>query len=391
MRINDQEFNRLMVLKAIRRAEPIARTELADLTRLSGGTITELTGDLVRRQVIIEEKVPAQGRGRPRVQLRMNPHGAYLVGAFMAIGGGLTVEIINLRGDRVFSQSSDLRPTSTLMALAEEIASIIDATIAASPYSKQDLHRVGVTMPALLDNVRGVVYWLATYPMQATPVAAIIEQQLQLPVVIDNNSNVMARAEHWFGKKAHLDDFSLISVDFAMGSARYVEGMLWSGAHGINPELSHTKAALEHGRECYCGAHGCLVTYCTIWGIVMQICELRRRELPPYSAMIEIFHEFVRDARDGDLQAQKIFDQGGRLLGTAVANQINASDPGRIIILGDPFLWDMLAISFSAALESNTLPALYARTPVEFKIIGDDHLWKGSAALVLEQLYRLPQ
>lgn len=42
----------------------------------------------------------------------------------------------------------------------------------------------------------GVVYFFVTYPTQTTPVTAIIEKHLQLPVAIDNSANVMARAEH---------------------------------------------------------------------------------------------------------------------------------------------------------------------------------------------------
>ena len=393
MRINDQEFNRLTVLKAIRRAEPIARTELAGLTGLSGGTITELTGDLVRRQVIIEEKVAAQGRGRPRVQLRMNPQGAHMVGAFLSNHGGLTVEIINLRGDSVFAKTSKMPPTTTIAALAEAVATIIDATIAASPFRKSDLHRVGVTLPAILDNIRGVVYFFVTYPAQPTPVADIIEKRLQLPVVIDNSVNVMARAEHWFSKETHVDDFSLISLDLGIGSARYVAGMLSAGAHGINPELGHMKVAFEHERRCYCGGSGCVASYCTIWGIANQICELRGREPPTLAALMDAYREFVSDARNGDAGARAIFDQAGRLLGTAMASHINASDPGKLIILiFDPFLSDMISVAFHAALKHHTLPALYERTAIELRTIeGDDLMWKGSAALVLEQIYRLPQ
>ena len=65
MRISDYELNRLQVLKAIRRSEPVARTDLVKLTGLAGGTITQLTADFVRRGVVIEEKAATGGMGRP--------------------------------------------------------------------------------------------------------------------------------------------------------------------------------------------------------------------------------------------------------------------------------------------------------------------------------------
>jgi predicted NBD/HSP70 family sugar kinase len=392
VRINDQELNRLKVLKAIRRTEPVARTELVALTGLAGGTITDITADLLKRRVILESKVSSQGRGRPRLELRLNPKGPYLVAASFHFDGSLSVEIINLRGDRVFERTSKLRSASTLEAMARETASIVDSTIQVSPYSKENLERVGLTLPALLDGVNGIVHWFPTYPAKPSPVARIIQQRLQLPVVIDNSANVLARAEHWFGSDQELDDFSLIHFDeLGMGSARYVDGMLFAGANGINPEFSHIKVSIEHGRKCYCGATGCLSAHCSVPSLVKQICELRGRRLPTASRMISLFHDFVSDARAGKSDARKIFDRAGQLLGTAIANHINASDPGKIIIATfDTSLSELLSNEFLASLKKNTLAPLLERTSVQFKTIAEDHYLKGSAALVLEQIFRSP-
>jgi signal transduction histidine kinase len=47
MRLSDQAHNRLSVLKKLRAAEPISRTDLAQLSGLNGGTITAIVRDLV--------------------------------------------------------------------------------------------------------------------------------------------------------------------------------------------------------------------------------------------------------------------------------------------------------------------------------------------------------
>jgi hypothetical protein len=55
MRLNDQEANQLRVLKAIRRAEPVARTELVQLTGVAGWAISEVVADLINRNMLVEE------------------------------------------------------------------------------------------------------------------------------------------------------------------------------------------------------------------------------------------------------------------------------------------------------------------------------------------------
>src|ERR1700756_3081308 len=130
MRITDQEANRLLVLKTIRREEPVARTDLVKLTGLSNGTITEVIADLVRRKFVLEAKAPAVGRGRPRVQLMLNPNAAYVMAAFWLPDGSLSAEISNMRGDRLFGRTEALGPLPALAAMAERIAAILNQTIA---------------------------------------------------------------------------------------------------------------------------------------------------------------------------------------------------------------------------------------------------------------------
>jgi len=151
--------------------------------------------------------------------------------------------------------------------------------------------------------------------------------------VIDNDANVVARAEHWFGEESQLDDFSVIIVDHGVASAHYVDGALWTGAHGINSELGHTKIACGETHRCYCGMMGCLATYCAIFGIVTRVCELRGTEAPPMEKLTEAFRQFAGEARNGDPHAREVFNLAGRMLGVAAANMLNERDPGRLIVM----------------------------------------------------------
>ncbi len=389
MRISDFEYNRLQVLKAIRRSEPVARTDLVKLTGLAGGTITQLTADLVRRGVVIEEKTTGGGMGRPRVGLRISDTGGYVLAVFTLPGDRAAIEIVNLRGDPVFTREEPLSQVATLEAWARQLASLIDATISASPLSRADIYRVGIVVHGVVDNVRGVVHWLATFPDRGVPFAALIEKRLKIPVVIDNDANVVARAEHWFGEEAQLDDFSVIIVGQGVNSAHYVDGMLWTGAHGINPELGHTKIALGDPRPCYCGMVGCLATYCAVFGIVARVCELRAIEPPPMRDSMQAFRQFAAEAREGEPRAREVFNLAGRMLGVAAANMLNERDPGRIIVMSfEPDMIPTIAAAFTGALEANTLPPGSGRANLQFKLLDSEHYRKGSAALALEQIYR---
>mgnify|MGYP001423200690 CR=1 FL=1 len=72
--------NVAVVLSAIRRFGPISRTELAELTDLTSGTITNVTSRLLELGLISEAGNAASRGGRKRVLLKLREE------AFLAIG-----------------------------------------------------------------------------------------------------------------------------------------------------------------------------------------------------------------------------------------------------------------------------------------------------------------
>lgn len=392
MRINDYEANRLRLLKAIRRTEPVARTQLVQLTGLAAGTISETTAELVQNLILIEEKAATAGSGRPRIHLRLNPDAAYVVGAMLLPFAGLDVCIVNLRGDRLYSQKVELTRADSLADLAGHLARLIDQVIAESPFAKDTIHSVGLGLPALVNSENGTLHWMQTYPIQPFAMAETMSRYLSLPVKIDSSANIVARAEHWFGDNLQMDDFCLLVLGWGTSLAQYSDGMLWSGSSGLNPEFAHTKVVYENGRPCTCGATGCLVTYSGIHGIVSQVCEARGIEVPDFVHLNAMFDEIAQDARKAEPVASRAFARAGQFLGTAMSNHVNFWNPERIIILCDnESLAGLLALPVRAALQQNSLPTYSGQATVDFRVISEEQYSKGAAALVLEQLYRTPK
>ena len=388
MRISDYQFNRRQLLKAIRRAEPVARTDLVKLSGLAAGTISQMTADFVRRGLLVEEKAAEPALGRKRMELRINAAGGYVLCLFYRRLDFADVEIVDLRGQRVFAYSAPLGADHTLEQRAGRLAGIIEQAVAASPLEKSQIYRVGVVVHGMVDTSRGLVHWLATFEGAGVPFAALIEERVGIPVVIDNATNVVARAEHWFSEELDVDDFGVVVVDAAVTSAYFSDGLLWSGANGVNSELGHTKIGGADSHPCYCGAAGCLATYAAGFGVVRRICEQRGVEPPDPRQAETPFGPFIAEAVAGEPVAQGVFDQAGRMLGLAVANLLNDRDPGRIAVaVFDADLPQLLEKGFRATLEANTLAPVLARADVRFKVIDVDHYRKGCAALALEDIY----
>jgi predicted NBD/HSP70 family sugar kinase len=388
MRISDQEFNRLTVLKRLRAAEPVSRTELAALSGLNGGTITTIVRDLVDRGLVIEQRMASTGRGRPKVNLRIDPNAAFVAGATLTGHGSIEGEIVDLRGESVFSFRHVPPQSTRLDELAHRFADVVAEAIAAAPVGKEQISQVGIGLPAIVDRNRGIVEFLETFDDGPSPFAAIVEQRLGITTWIDNNINLLARAEHWFGD-ADVEDFTVVFLGLGLGAARYQAGQLLIGAHGIEAEFGHTKIVPEGGRPCHCGAFGCLQAYSAVSGMIQQWSEERGEESPPHYRMNRIFETMVVQAQAGDPGVLDILSRAARYLGRGLANHINMQDPERIVLLAEnEALVPLIADQFFAALDQDTLPVLRRRARVTFKNMDNASYARGAAAMVLERLYR---
>jgi predicted NBD/HSP70 family sugar kinase len=387
MRIPDQAFNRLSVLKKLRAAEPVSRTELARLSGLTGGTITAIVRDLVERGLILEERRPTPHRGRPRLDLRINPEGAFVAGATMTDDARVLAEIANLKGESIHSHAVPLTQTVQPECLAEQFAAVIDQAIAQSPIARERIAQVGIGLPAMVDSRAGEIRFLETFTDLPFAFADAVERRLGIATRIDNNINLLARSEHWFGDGG-VDDFTLVLLDLGLGAARYQAGQLVIGSHGAEAELGHTKIVPEGGRPCHCGGEGCLQTYASMSAIVYQASERAGRAPPPVFKLKRAFGELARAAKAGDAAIMALFDRAGRLLGRAIANHINMQDPRRIVLVAQSREFtELVSDAFFDALERDTLPLFRDRGRVTFKQLQETGFARGAAALVLEQLY----
>lgn len=388
MRLSDQEFNRLSLLKVLRKSEPVARIELARLTGLTGGTITAITADLVNRGIVTEEKVASSAPGRPRVNLRINPASKYVIGATAISDGQVMTELVNLRGDSLAVSTSSLRKVTKIKDLAHQFVHALKCALSEWSVNREDIFRIGVGIPGVVDNRTGWVEQIISFEPEPCDFGGIVSRGLKIPCLVDNNINLLARAEHWYGLGAQTADFTLINVDLGIGAAFYRSGQLVSGSHGIASEFGHAKVVPDVGRPCYCGALGCLQAYCSIHSILQQSCRVLGRDAPSYETMNATFDALMDEHARGVIDIWSVLQQASHYLGIAVANHINTHDPAEIIIVG-PWVaqMDKLRSAFFKALEDNTFPALRRRTKLHFRLSDKGLYAKGAAAMVLERLY----
>ena len=87
-----------------------------------------------------------------------------------------------------------------------------------------------------------------------------LEDILDMPVRLDNDANIAATGEMYFGEARGMKNFITVTLGTGVGTGVVVEGALMTGANGLASEGGHI-CIEPKGRLCGCGGIGHLESY----------------------------------------------------------------------------------------------------------------------------------
>ncbi|MCL2640175.1 MAG: ROK family protein [Phycisphaerales bacterium] len=150
----------------------------------------------------------------------------------------------------------------------DRIAAEVDALRTATPPHEKVLG-VGIGSPGIIDSERGIVCGAVNLRWKDVPLAAEVASRLRgvVPVVVENDANVNAVGEGYFGSAVGSRDYVLLTIGSGLGSGIVAGGKLITGAHGFT-DLGHYSLDPDHGLMCRCGHRGCAETICSGPGLV---------------------------------------------------------------------------------------------------------------------------
>lgn len=373
------------VLELIWRERRISRAEIARRTGLSRSTVSEIVDDLLGTRLVAEiGDGPSEGGRRP-VVLQFQDDAYGILG--IDVGAAhVAVALIDLRGQvlawehRAHPVRSD--PQGTL-ALMDELS---DACLRRWKLGTDRLGGVGIAVPSPVDprdpdRVSDVVMpdWTGVH------VGERLRERFQVQVFVDNDANLGALAERWWGAGREVDDFAYVKVATGVGAGLIVRKEIYRGAHGVAGEIGHL-AIDPQGEPCVCGLRGCLATRVGTRALVARAAAL----LPshPESALAgrEITTAAIEDAAlAGDPLALQVVDEAAEYLGIAVAGMLNLLNPGRVIIGGGlARLGELLLVRLRRSMASRTLVSSIAPTEIVTSELGPRTVAVGAATLVLQ-------
>ena len=213
------------------------------------------------------------------------------------------------------------------------------------------LAAIGLGCPGVIDPASGALVGRTPHlpHWDSLQLRALLMERLGTRVVVENDANLAAPAEHRVGAARGARVSFTITVGTGIGCGVIVEGRVLRGAHGGAGELGHLP--MDGRFPCRCGVPGCVEPECAGSGLVTRAREAGLA-VPDAEAVFAA-------AAAGDSRAMRLIERMTDRLGALIAAAVQLLDPEVVVIgggvsnAGEALLTPLRAAVTRYALESH--------------------------------------
>ncbi|MCA1710647.1 MAG: ROK family glucokinase [Actinobacteria bacterium] len=228
-------------------------------------------------------------------------------------------------------------PSSSPEHVEETIAALVTEL-----RREHEVEAVGIGAAGFVDSERSKVLFAPNLAWRNEPLRDVVSKRIDLPVVVENDANAAAWAEHRFGAGRGEDDLVCVTVGTGIGGGVVLGGQLFRGRFGIGAEFGHM-TVVPNGRRCGCGQRGCWEQYCSGRALLHEAREIADVQAEYGARLLALGGgepegieavEVTEAALEGDPAALECFAVVGSWLGQGLADLAAMLDPGVFVIGG---------------------------------------------------------
>ncbi|MFB7668288.1 ROK family protein [Kitasatospora sp. NPDC056138] len=238
-----RRINAAVTLRTLRNGRSVTLTQLVGDTGLSRPTVEGVIEGLMESGLVAEvDHTPAgqppgtRQRGRPARWFRFRAEAGHVLGIEIGVHG-LRVVLADLTGELLGSEAREvdgtLDPEERLCAVRATVAEVLRRT----GVSRDSLWAVAVGSPGIVNRDGTIRLGTAMPGWTGLDLGARLRRSFRCPVLIENDANLAAIAEHWQGAAVGKGDVVFVMAGLSPGAGSLINGRLHRGFGGAAGEI----------------------------------------------------------------------------------------------------------------------------------------------------------
>ena len=356
----------------------------ADISNYTGKSIPhviKVLNELIKEGYVAEKGFASSSGGRKPLNYTLVPNTHYLLSVAMNqyLAQMVVVDMNNNFVSKVASYEFDI-----YLLQAKTFVDYLKHFIKDSNIPQANILGIGITMPGFVDTKKGVNYtFLKT---EGQTLVEYIQQNILIPVFLDNDSTAIALAEQKFGVAADIKNVMVLNLGWGIGLGMILNGQIFRGNNGLAGEFSHIPL-FKNGRLCNCGKHGCLETEASLIAVTATAKQgIKQGQTTSLSNYKDINADIIiAEAIKGDRFSVKLISEAAYHVGEGLAILIHLMNPAAIVLSGKGSIVGKLWLSpIQQAINEHCIPMLTHHTELIISNLNTKAQLIGGAALVVE-------
>ena len=253
-----RKVNTSLVLNALRLHAPISRADLANITNLNRSTISNIVNVLIDDGLVTELNTMESKIGRPGIALSLRPEGGAVIGVEIGVGF-ISVILTDFIATILWRERLEFSPSQPQIDVISKMEELIDQAISFATGKQLHLLGIGLGVPGLVNVQNGELLFAPNLGWRNVPLRLMLSQRFHLPIYVENEANLGALGEYYFGIGRNVDNFIYLSSGVGLGGGIIINGKLYKGWRGFAGEIGHIQRDPQ-GELCGCGRRGCWET-----------------------------------------------------------------------------------------------------------------------------------
>ena len=301
--------------------------------------------------------------------------------------GGTNLRLAAINGDGKILYRTKHETPNTERA-DEIVGAIMEAARECTQFigNNGQIGAIGLAVPAIINARDGVIMKAPNLPaLDGFRLSATLTNELNLPVILENDANAAAIGENWLGASKGFESSICVTLGTGVGGGIVLNGGILRGIDGTAGEIGHI-CVEPSGAPCGCGSRGCVEQYSSATAIARLTLELETHypksqlQNKPRVTALDVYQA----GKSGDELALEIFRQVGFYLGIALADLINVLNPEVIVIGGGVSAgWELFIHHVQAQIRNRAFREPAERAKLVRAELGDDAGILGVAKLAL--------
>jgi len=374
-----KSMNKTTVLVLIKNEAPISRAELAKRTKLTRATVSALVEELIAEHRVAETGIGHSSGGRKPVMLEFNRQAGFVFG-FDLRPTELVLIVTDWGGAHIHKRSFEYTDSTDADRTMKQVADIVREQCGLLPASPLGLMGVGIGIHGFVEYPSSRILFQPFFGWRNVEWKGRLEEELGVPVVIDNEANLAALGELEAGVAQKSDNIVYLSVGGGIGGGLIVGGDIYRGRHGYAGEVGHTTIERD-GLPCICGNRGCWEMYASERALADKL------QLPYKPGVTE---QIARMLESGESRAAQAIAEVGRCLGIGIGNLVHTLNP-EMVVIGYPIARqsEWLRPYIEQAMQSRFPYVHKESVEIRYSSLQDEACAVGASAAVVRQLLRM--